>query len=216
LDLVSLDLRLLAIVDPAVLGRRDLVDAAGAAVAGGATAVQLRMKNAPARDLWAATGRLLSSLTVPIFVNDRADVALAAGAHGAHLGQDDAPAAAIRALAPARFYIGLSVGSPAEADIAKRAAVDYWSIGPLYRTALKPDAGVPLGPVGFSALARLAPKSMPIVAIGGITATNAGEVIAAGALGVAVISAIFGAPDIERAAREIRNAIDRPVRRLDG
>jgi thiamine-phosphate pyrophosphorylase len=165
------------------------------------------MKGASAADLFATTSRLLASFSIPVFVNDRADVALAAGAAGVHLGQDDTPAALLRAVVPPRFRIGLSVGSPPEAAAAS-AGVDYWSIGPLYRTASKADAGVPLGPAGFSDLARRAPRGVPVIAIGGIMAANAAAVIAAGAAGVAVISAIFGAPDIERATREIRDAIE--------
>ena len=203
-----MDLRLLAIVDPAVLAGHDLVAAARSAEAGGATALQLRMKGASAADLYATTRRLMEALSIPVYVNDRADVAWAARAHGVHLGQGDVPAGAIRAILPSSLRIGISVGSPAEAEIARRATVDYWSVGPLYRTASKPDAGVALGPSGFSRLAGLAPAGMPVIAIGGITASNAGEVIRAGAIGVAVISAIFGAPDVSGAARAIRAAVD--------
>ncbi|MBI4503402.1 MAG: thiamine phosphate synthase [Gemmatimonadetes bacterium] len=203
-----MDLRLLAIIDLAVLGGRDLVAAARLAEAGGATALQLRMKGASAAGLYSATRRLLDALSIPVYVNDRADVAWAARAHGVHLGQDDVPAGPTRAILPASLRIGLSVGSPPEAEIARRAAVDYWSIGPLYRTASKADAGVALGPAGFSRLAALAPAGVPVIAIGGITASNAGEVIRAGAAGVAVISAIFGAPDVSGAARAIRAAVD--------
>ncbi len=204
-----IDLRLLAIVDPAVIGQRDLAAVARDAEEGGATAIQLRMKHAPAADLFGAAVRLRSSLGIPVFVNDRADVALAAHAHGVHLGQDDLPAAVLRALVPPHFQIGISVGTPAEAQAARRATVDYWSIGPLYRTASKADAGVPLGPAGFCDLARLAPKGLPVIAIGGINATNAADAIRAGAAGVAVISAIFAAPDVRRATREIREAVER-------
>lgn len=205
---MNLDLRLLAIVDPAVLRGRDLVSAALAAEAGGATAIQLRMKQVPARDLLAAAVRLRAALAVPLFVNDRADVALAAGAAGVHLGAEDLPAAAIRQLAPPPFCIGVSVGTPAEAEAAAGAEVDYWSVGSVFATSSKPDAGDPIGIAGFQALRALAPSGIPVIAIGGIDAPKAASLIAAGAAGVAVISAIFAAQDIEAAARKLREAVD--------
>ena len=205
---MSIDLRLLAILDPAVLRGRDPVAAARAAQAGGATAFQLRMKTASAGEMSDLAERLLAALDIPLFINDRADVALAVGAAGVHLGQDDVPAAALRGFTPPEFQIGLSVGSPSEADTARRSAPDYWSIGPLYRTASKGDAGVPLGPPGFARLAALADRNVPVIAIGGITPTNVAEVIQAGAAGVAVIAALFSSPDVEGATRLMRNALD--------
>jgi thiamine-phosphate pyrophosphorylase len=204
---VSLDLRLVAILDPSILDGRDPVAAAVAAEAGGATAIQLRMKGAPASRLFDAARALLARLSVPLYVNDRADVAWASGAHGVHVGQDDVPARPLRALLPSNIRIGLSVGSPDEARVASSATVEYWSVGPVYRTSSKADAGAPLGPEGFADLARQAP-GVPVIGIGGISARNAAAVIRAGAAGVAVISAIFSALDVERAAREIRDAVD--------
>jgi thiamine-phosphate diphosphorylase len=205
---VTVDLRLLAIADPDVLGGHDLVMAARAAEAGGATAVQLRMKRAGAGAMLAAARRLRAELTVPLYLNDRADVAWTAGAHGVHVGADDLPAEALRLVAPPGFRIGVSVGTPAEAEAACRADPDYWSIGSVFATASKTDAGTPIGLPGFRALAALAPSGMPVIGIGGMTAENAGELIRAGGQGVAVISAIFAAGDIERAARQLRDAVD--------
>lgn len=205
---MTVDLRLLAIVDPEVLRGRDLVLAARAAEAGGATAIQLRMKQAGAGAMVAAARRLRSELAVPLYVNDRADVAWAARARGVHVGAEDLPAEALRAAAPPGFVIGVSVGSPAEATAALRADPDYWSIGSVFPTASKPDAGAPIGVSGFRALAALAPAGMPVIGIGGITAGNAAELIAAGARGVSVISAIFAQADIEAAARGLRKAVD--------
>ena len=205
---MSIDLRLVAVVDAAVLGGKDPVAAAEAAALGGATAVQLRMKDAPAGEVYRVIRRLLSAVSVPVFVNDRGDVAWVSGCHGVHLGQDDVPPAPLRALVPRKLCIGISVGNPAEGDVALRSGADYWSIGPVYRTASKGDAGDPLGPAGFKALARLAPRGVPVIAIGGITAQNAGEVMQAGAAGVAVISAIFASADIVDAARAIRDVVD--------
>ncbi len=205
---MPVDVRLLAIVDPEVLGAHDPVRAARAAESGGATAIQLRVKWPGAGPLLALARRLRSQLTVPFYLNDRADVAWAAGADGVHVGAADLPAAALRAVAPRPFRIGVSVGTPAEAEAARRSDPDYWSVGSVFATATKPDAGAPIGIAGFRALAALAPAGMPVIGIGGMTAERAGDLIRAGARGVAVISAIFAAADIERAARALRDAVD--------
>jgi thiamine-phosphate diphosphorylase len=205
---VSGDWRLIAVLDPSALAGRDPLEAARAAQAGGASSLQLRHKAGAAGELYHLALALRRALSIPCYLNDRADVAWAAGAAGVHLGQDDIPAGALRALRPPPFRIGLSVGSPAEADRSRGLAVDYWSVGPLYRTTTKADAGAPLGPEGFGVLARLAPRGLPVVAIGGITAENAAAAIGAGAAGVAAISAIFAAPDIARATRALRDALD--------
>jgi thiamine-phosphate diphosphorylase len=201
------DVRLIAIFDPAAVGARAL-DAARAAEAGGATILQVRMKDSPAGETLRWTERLIAALGIPVWVNDRADVAWLAGAAGVHLGADDLPAGPVRARAPRPLRVGVSVGTVAEADEACRAAADYWSIGAIYATPSKRDAGAPIGTDGFRTLAARAPVGMPCVAIGGITAVRVPEICAAGAVGVAVIGAIFGASDIERAARTLRDAVD--------
>lgn len=208
---MGLDVRLIAIADPAVLGGRDLVGAAQRAEAGGATLLQLRMKHAPAGAMFQMAQQLLRAVTIPVYINDRADVALAAGAHGVHLGADDVPAAAVRELAAPSFGIGVSVGNAAEADLVHGVAVSYWSIGSVFPTATKADAGESIGADGFREVARLAPATMPVVAIGGINAERAFDIVRAGARGVAVISAIFSAPDVEAATRRIREAVDRAL-----
>ncbi len=201
------DVRLIAIFDPAAVGARAL-DAARAAEAGGATILQVRMKDSPAGETLRWTGRLMAALGIPVYVNDRADIAWLAGAAGVHLGADDLPADLVRGHAPRPLRIGVSVGTIAEADEARRAGADYWSIGAIYATPSKADAGAPIGPTGFAALAARAPAGVACVAIGGITAARVAVLCAAGAAGVAVIGAIFGAPDIERAARALRHAVD--------
>jgi thiamine-phosphate pyrophosphorylase len=201
------DVRLIAILDPASLGPRAL-DAARAAEAGGITMLQVRMKDSGAGETLRWTERLVRALRIPVWVNDRLDVAVMAGAGGVHLGSDDLPAGRARALAPSRFGIGVSVGSPDEAAHALEARPDYWSIGSVYATGSKPDAGAPIGPRGFADLAGRAPAGLPCVAIGGITADRVGELRAAGASGVAVIHAVFGASDVEGAARALRTAVD--------
>lgn len=196
-------LRLVAITDNLRDGVDGLAARAGAAVRGGATMVQLRLKGADARTIVSAARRLVRDLTVPVIVNDRVDVALAAEAAGAHLGADDLPVAAARRIVPAGFIIGASLGSDAEAENAREA--DYVGIGPVFSTGTKPDAGAAIGPEGFARLRMLA--DLPAVGIGGISADRAREVIVAGAAGVAVVSAIFGAGDPEQAARALRNAL---------
>ena len=150
-----MSLRLMVITDAALLAGRDAVDVCRAAVRGGATMVQVRAKGAPASEAVALTRALLAALPVPVIVNDRVDVAVAAGAAGAHLGQDDVPLDAVRPCVPPGFLLGVSVGSPAEAARAALLPADYWSVGPCFATGTKSDAGPPLGPAGFAALARL-------------------------------------------------------------
>jgi len=199
----------MVLTDAELLKGRDPVAVCRQAVAGGqgATLIQVRDKTAAPRDLVALTRALVAALPVPVIVNDRVDVALAAGAKGAHLGQDDVPLDVVRPHVPNGFLLGVSVGSPDEAARAAPWGADYWSIGPCYATANKPDAGSALGPEGFERLARGAPLGMPVIGIGGISAVNAQAIVRAGAVGVAVIGAVMGAADPEQAARAIRAMI---------
>src|SRR5712691_6742857 len=212
LDRMSLaeQVRLMVLTDASLLKGRDVVDVCRRAVAGGATALQVRYKGAPPRELVTLARALVAALPVPVLVNDRVDVALAAGAAGAHLGQADAPLNALRPHVPVGFILGLSVGSRAEADRGRDWPADYWSVGPCYATTTKPDAGAPLGVEGFAVLARLAPPGVPVIAVGGITAATAGALARAGAAGVAVIGAVLAASDPESAARALRSAFGAP------
>jgi len=191
-------LKLLLVTDDDLLAGRDLVGVVRDAVAGGATAVQLRLKRATARELATAGRALMAAVEVPVFVNDRLDVALAIGAAGVHLGPDDVPVAEARRLAPPGFVIGTSVGL--EAEVAGGGAADYWGIGPWRATPTKADAGSALGPGGFAVLCARA-AGRPCVAIGGIRPEDVGPARAAGAAGVAVVSGILGAADVTAAAR---------------
>jgi thiamine-phosphate diphosphorylase len=191
------------VTDDALMQGRDLVQLAVAAERGGITSLQLRLKQRPARELVELVRMLTQALTVPVLVNDRPDVALAGGAAGVHLGPDDLPVALARRIAPPGFVVGASVGSAAEADAARDA--DYWGIGPWRRTRTKEDAGVGLGADGFRALVELA-AGRPCVAIGGVRPEDAHLVQAAGGSGVAVVSGILGARDVEAAARAYREA----------
>lgn len=201
-NLASL-LTLMLVTDDALVAGRDLPGLARAAERGGATAVQLRLKRASARELSAAARVLRDAVRVPVLVNDRLDVALAAGAAGVHLGPDDLPAELARRIAPPGFIIGASVGSPEEAPAARGA--DYWGVGPWRATGTKADAGEALGPEGFRRIAALAGR-IPCVAIGGIRPEDTGPVHAAGGAGVAVVSGILGAEDVETAARRYAEA----------
>jgi thiamine-phosphate pyrophosphorylase len=200
-------LRLMVITDPVLLEGRDPVAVCRAAVQGGATIIQVRWKDGSPAEILELTRALVAALPVPVLVNDRADIALAAGAAGAHLGWDDPPLEALRSRVPAGFLLGMSVGSSAEAARAAAASADYWSVGPCFATPTKRDAGPPLGPTGFAALARLAPEGMPVIGIGGITAANAPQLVRAGAVGVAVIGAVLSAPEPETAARALTAAL---------
>jgi thiamine-phosphate pyrophosphorylase len=202
-------LRLMVLTDAALLKGRDPVTECRRAEAGGATMIQVRLKDAPARDVVALARSLVGALSIPVIVNDRVDVALAAGAAGAHLGQEDLPLDRIRPVVPATpgFLLGVSVGTPAGAQRVSAWPADYWSVGPCFATGNKADAGAPLGAEGFARLAGLAPPGLPVVAIGGITAANAAAVGHAGAAGVAVIGAVWGASDPEAATRALRAAI---------
>lgn len=202
------DLRLLAVVGPPVVSPECVLDAGLAAEAGGATALQVRWKRATASGLLSLTENLVESLSIPVYVNDRADVALAAGADGVHLGAEDLDPARVRSISPANFRIGVSVGTKNEAKQVLAADVDYWSIGAIYHTDTKRDAGTPIGTEGFRRLAALAPDSMPVIAIGGIDASNVADILRVGALGVAVVNALFGSSEIEKNAREMRAIID--------
>jgi thiamine-phosphate pyrophosphorylase len=200
-------LRLMVLTDPVLLQRRDAVEVCRRATAGGATIMQVRWKDATPNELLQLARALVLALPVPVLVNDRVDVAVAAGAAGAHLGQDDPPLDALRPEVPPGFLLGISVGSVAEAERVRGWPADYWSIGPCFATGNKRDAGSALGPDGFAALARLAPQGMPVIGIGGITPGNAAAIIRAGATGVAVIGAVLGAPDPEAAARELSASV---------
>lgn len=196
-------LRLVAITDDALDRRTSIVERVAAAVRGGATSVQLRLKSATPREVVEIARSLVDAIRVPIIVNDRADIALAAGAAGVHVGEADLPVAAIRQFVPAGFIIGASLGGDDELENAKGA--DYVGIGPVFSTESKNDAGSAIGIDGFTRLAALA--KLPAVAVGGITAEGAWRIIEAGGAGVAVINAIFAHGDPEHATRLLADAI---------
>jgi thiamine-phosphate pyrophosphorylase len=201
--------RLCVVTDRDLARGRPLADVVGAAVKGGATMVQLREKNTTTRDFLdqaRALKALLAPLGVPLIINDRTDIALAMDADGVHVGQNDMPVEMVRALVGMGKIIGLSITSEAEIIRADAAAADYLGVGPAYAQTTKADASAPLGVNGFAALCRKAPR--PVMAIGGIDATNAAPLAQAGTDGVAVVSAIMAANDCEAAARAIIRALE--------
>jgi thiamine-phosphate pyrophosphorylase len=210
----QLDLRLYAIVDPEHTGGHDLVDLARAFAAGGATLVQLRDKvNDTAHMIEEARAlkAVLAQLSVPLIINDRVDVALAVGADGVHVGQEDmAVTEARRMLGPAPL-IGLSIRTPEQAAAAPLALLDYVGIGGIYRTTSKTSGKSPIGVDGLRRVIQVLRArigNFPSCGIAGITAANAAPVIAAGADGVAVISALSHRSDPQAAARELRAVVD--------
>jgi len=204
------DLSVYVVTDATLCAAAGLAATVEAAVAGGATMIQLRDPAAPSRTLVEGARTLVALLRprgIPLIVNDRADVAVAADADGVHLGQDDmAPRDARALLGPDRI-IGLSVGSPAELAASRDdlASVDYLGTGPLRVTATKADAGAAIGIPGLAAV--LALTDLPVVAIGGVDAVLAGEAVAAGAAGAAVVSAVCGTADPAAAAARIAAAV---------
>ena len=186
------------VTDDRLVEDRDLVALALAAERGGATAVQLRLKRASPREQVARARALVASLRIPVLVNDRPDIALAAGAAGVHLGPDDLPVSLTRRIVPAGFIVGASVGSESEAKAAAEA--DYWGIGPWRATGTKADAGGALGPEGFRRLVELA-GGKPCIGIGGVRPEDVAAIRAAGGVGVAVVSGILGEEDVETATR---------------
>ncbi len=187
----------------------DVVALGEAILAGGARLLQLRAKGATTRDL-IALARALRICTrragARLIVNDRTDVALLVGADGVHLGQDDLPPAAARALLGPTAIIGLSTHSLAQVDAALRAGgVDYLAFGPIFTTRSKADPAPACGLAALGAARRRCP--LPLVAIGGIRLATAAAVRSAGADAVAVIGAIAHAADASTATRELRAAV---------
>lgn len=197
-------LKLIGITDNLRDGVDGLIARAKAAVEGGVTSIQVRLKDSSPREIVLITQELVRAVTVPVFVNDRADLALAAGAAGVHLGPEDLPVRLVRRFVPAGFIIGASFGSDAEYANAKSAS--YAGIGPIARTSSKSDAGEPIGVARFKSLA--AKIAIPSVAVGAIQPAMVKDLITAGAAGIAVMSGIFGVSDPARAAAEYLRAIE--------
>jgi thiamine-phosphate pyrophosphorylase len=210
---MDVDLRLYALIDPAVSGGRTLTDLARR-VAGSATLVQLRDKHGSTRTMVEEARALRAVLepnNIPLLLNDRVDVALAAEADGVHIGQDDMAPNDARLLLGRGAIIGLSIKTVEQAKLAPLNLLNYVAIGGVYGTTSKDNTAAPIGIDGLRTIVgaiRARAPHYPICAIAGINSGNAADVIAAGVDGVAVISALSLAPDPAVAAQDLRALVD--------
>ena len=204
----SFDLSLYLVLDPVLCADIGMVETARAAVAAGATIVQLRDKHASTSamiETGLALKQALAGSNALLIVNDDVDAAIAIGADGVHIGQEDLDADNTRRLIGPDMILGLSVETEALASAIDASIVDYAGIGPIFATPTKPDHKQPIGFDGLARIIKLCP--VPTVAIGGLKAEHAAEALAAGADGLAVVSAICGKPDPAAATALIADAI---------
>ncbi len=204
-----IDYGLYLVTDRLLAGGRSIERILTESIRGGVTAVQLREKDVSTREFVRqalALKSVVSGLGLPLIINDRADIALACGADGVHLGQDDMNCGLARRIVGKDMLIGVSVSSPGEARQAEAEGADYLGVGPVFATSTKTDASPPTGLAVLSEIRRIV--GIPLVGIGGITRANAAAVIRSGADGVAVVSAIIANLDPRSAARDIRSTVD--------
>lgn len=197
------DYSIYLVTDDGCLQGRALLDCVREALEGGVTLVQYRAKTAASAEMYDEALQLKAlcdSFNVPLIINDRLDIAMAVGAAGVHLGQDDLPCAAARKILGEDYIIGVSAHNPAEAKAALQSGADYLGCGAVFGTATKADVKK-LGTDGLAAICR--EKGLPVVGIGGVTADNYREVRAAGADGAAIVSGILAQPDIRATVRAI-------------
>jgi thiamine-phosphate pyrophosphorylase len=199
------DLRLIVITDARLAAPRSAIDVAREALDAGAPAIQLRDKDATAGELLQQARALLGPVRAAgalLFINDRVDVALAAGADGVHLGPDDIPVAAARRIAPPTFLIGFSTDDPVAARSAQEDGASYIGCGAVFGTTTKLDVGdEAIGTARLDDVARAV--DIPVVGIGGITEASIGRVAATAAAGAAVVGAVMRADDVPRAVRTL-------------
>ena len=212
---MKVDLRVYAIVDPQVSGGHELAELSRKLAAGGATLFQFRDKLSDTRVMVERARTIKAAIgSVPLLINDRVDVALAAGADGVHIGWEDmAPMDARRLLGP-NAIIGLTVNSPARTGVAPLDLIDYAGVGGVYGTTSKTTKNSPIGPAGLKAVVEAFHRrkpGFPVCGIAGITIDNAPAVIEAGADGVSVISALSLAPDPQAAARDMLDVVDKAL-----
>ena len=197
------DYSIYLVTDDGCLQGRALIDCVREALEGGVTLVQYRAKTASSAEMYAEALQLKAlcdSFNVPLIINDRLDIAMAVGAAGVHLGQDDLPCAAARKILGEDYIIGVSAHNPAEAKAALQSGADYLGCGAVFGTATKADVKK-LGTDGLAAICKA--KGLPVVGIGGVTADNYREVRAAGADGAAIVSGILAQPDIRATVEAI-------------
>lgn len=197
------DYSIYLVTDDGCLQGRALLDCVREALEGGVTLVQYRAKTASSAEMYAEALQLKAlcdSFKVPLIINDRLDIAMAVGAAGVHLGQDDLPCAVARRILGEEYLIGVSAHNPTEAKAALQSGADYLGCGAVFGTATKADVKK-LGTDGLAAICR--EKGLPVVGIGGVTADNYREVRAVGADGAAIVSGILAQPDIRATVEEI-------------
>ena len=197
------DYSIYLVTDDGCLQGRALIDCVREALEGGVTLVQYRAKTASSAEMYDEALQLKAlcdNFNVPLIINDRLDIAMAVGAAGVHLGQDDLPCAAARRILGEDYIIGVSAHNPAEAKAALQSGADYLGCGAVFGTATKADVKK-LGTDGLAAICR--EKGLPVVGIGGVTADNYREVRAAGADGAAIVSGILAQPDIRATVEAI-------------
>lgn len=211
----NIDYSLYVVTDTVLAKKRSLEEIVRLAINGGASVIQYREKNAPFETM-VKEATMLHEITnaanIPLIINDNIQVALQVGAEGVHIGQGDMPADQARALIGPNKILGVSVKTLKEALKAVADGADYLGVGTIFATNTKSDAGKPTGLEPLKEIARCV--NIPTVGIGGINADNARLVIACGAIGIAVISAIFGAEDPETTARNLRRIVDETRREM--
>ena len=206
----SIDWKLCLVADAEAAKGRYLLNLIEKSVNSGVTLVQLRAKELQTREflqLALQTAKLLKEKSIPLIINDRIDIALACGAEGVHLGQEDIPLPYARKILGKKKRIGISVNTVNEAEEAEKGGADYLGVGPVYYTPSKRDLKAILGPSGLKVIREKV--KIPILAIGGINAENAREVMSCGVDGIAVISALMEAEDIAEATRELIQEISK-------
>ncbi|HJJ43957.1 MAG TPA: thiamine phosphate synthase [Methanocorpusculum sp.] len=200
---------LYVVTDEDLSNGRSHAEIAQLATIGGADVIQLRDKKMNAADLFAVALQIreITKDKALFIVNDRVDIALASKADGVHLGQRDLPVKAVRRIVPNDFIIGISIGSVDEALKGVRDGANYVAVSPVFSTSSKQDAGLGLGVSCIAAVRKAVPANIPVVGIGGLNSENILEVISAGLDGVCVIFAVVSAPDITKAAKDLREKI---------
>ena len=195
---------LYAVTDQAWTGKQTLMEQVEDALKGGVTCIQLREKNLDKENFLKEAiemKALCNQYNVPFIVNDEVEIAIKCGADGIHVGQKDMEAGNVRAIVGENMMIGVSVQTVEQAVAAEKAGADYLGVGAVFNTSTKPDACE----VSFDALKKICESvSIPVVAIGGITKSNMMQLKGMGVDGVALVSAIFAAEDIEQECRELR------------
>ncbi len=205
----NIDYSLYLVTDRQIIGNRSLIEIVTAAIQGGVSIVQVREKDCSTREFIELARELMLILRprgIPLIINDRVDVALAAGCDGVHIGQSDMPYPDARRIMGPDAIIGLSVENMEQVAQADAWDVDYLGVSPVFDTPTKTDTAPAWGLEGLHKIRSY--SRHPLIAIGGLNAGNVADVIKNGAHGIALVSAIMGATDPESAAREIRGLID--------